>query len=696
MRDRDLPFVKEASVQATSTAIDQLCITTLRCLSIDAVQAANAGHPGAPMGQAPMAYVLWDRHLRHNPANPNWANRDRFILSPGHGCALLYSLLHLTGYDLPLEEVKRFRQMGSKCPGHSEYGHTAGVETTTGPLGQGLSNGVGMAMAQKYLAAYFNRPGHEIVDYTIFGIVSDGDLMEGVASEAASLAGHLRLDNIIYLYDDNHISIEGHTSVAFTEDRAKRFEAYGWHVQTVADGNDTEAIHKAIEIAKAVKNKPHIINIRTTIGYGSPNKADTGEVHGSPLGKDEVKLTKKFYGWDPDKDFCIPDEALEQMREQREHGQQAEAGWNEQFAAYEKAHPELAKQFRDWQAGKLPEGWKAALPTFAGEKAMSTRGAQAKVLNAIAPKLPMLLGGSADLAPSTSTYLKGFGEFQHPANVKTTPHDQDGGTFAGRNLHFGVREHGMGAVINGMALSRMLIPYGATFMVFSDYCKPAIRLSAFMKVQSVWVFTHDSIGLGEDGPTHQPIEHLSALRAIPGLTTIRPADATEVPVAWQFAIEHRDGPTALALTRQNVPVLDRTKYPAASNLLKGGYILVGDAKVKPDVILMGTGSELQFCMTAADLLAKEGIKVRVVNMPSFELFDKQPESYRNEVLPSDVTARVAVEAAHPMSWYKYVGTKGAFQCMESYGASAPFEQLYKHFGFTPENIAGKAKKVMGR
>ncbi|HEY3322418.1 MAG TPA: transketolase [Planctomycetota bacterium] len=680
----------------TNAELELLCINTIRCLCIDAVQKANSGHPGAPMGQAPMAHVLWDRHLRHSPANPAWINRDRFILSPGHACTILYSLLHLSGYDLALEDVKNFRQLGSKCPGHSEVGHTAGVEMTTGPLGQGFSSGVGMAIAQKYLAAYFNRPGHEIIDYRILAIVSDGDLMEGVASEAASIAGHLRLDNLIYLYDDNHISIEGHTSVAFTEDRAKRFEAYGWHVQSVADGNDVEAIHKAIVVAKGVKDKPHIICVRTTIGFGSPNKKDTGEVHGSPLGPDEVKLTKKAYGWDPEKQFFIPAEALQQFRTQKSCGQKLEVQWNEKFAAYAKAHPELAKQFQDWQAKKLPDGWTDALPNFAGEKAVSTRVAQAKVLNAIGAKLPMLMGGSADLAPSTSTYMKGMGEFQFPGNERSTPHDMDGGNYLGRNMHFGVREHGMGSILNGMALSGMLIPYGATFLVFSDYNKPAIRLAAFMKQQSIFVFTHDSIGLGEDGPTHQPIEHLSALRGIPGLVTIRPADATETAVAWKFAIEHRNGPTALALTRQNVPVIDRSKFPGAVNLLKGGYIIVGDAKVKPDVIIISTGSELQFCMKAAELLQAEGIKARVVSMPSMELFDQQPEAYRNEVLPPDVSARLAVEAAHPMSWYKYVGLKGDVQCMQSWGASGPFELLYKHFGFTPENIAAKAKKLIGR
>jgi len=677
-----------------ASELDQLCINTIRCLAIDAVQKANSGHPGAPMGQAPMGYALWSKYLKHNPSNPNWVNRDRFILSPGHGCMLLYSLLHLTGYDVSLDDLKSFRQMGSKCAGHSEYGHTPGVETTTGPLGQGFANGVGMAMAQKYLAAYFNRPGHEIIDYTVYAIVSDGDLMEGVASEAASMAGHLKLDNIIYLYDDNHISIEGHTSVAFTEDRARRFEAYGWHVQTVTDGNDIAAIEKAIDIARGVKDKPKIINIRTVIGYGSPNKKDTHEVHGAPLGAEEVKLTKKNLGWDPEKDFYIPEQALAKFRQQKARGEQLEQEWNSKFEAYSKAHPDLAKQFKDWLDKKLPAGWSDALPNFAGEKSVSTRAAQAKVLNAIGSKLPMLIGGSADLAPSTSTYLKGLGDYQSPANVRHSDHDMDGGTYAGRNLHFGVREHGMSSAMNGIALSQMLIPYGATFLIFSDYSKPAIRLAAFMGVQSIFVFTHDSIGLGEDGPTHQAIEQLSALRAIYGLTTIRPADATETAVAWKFAIEHRNGPTALALTRQNIPVLDRSKYPSAMNLLKGGYILVGDASEKPDVIILSSGSEVQYCLSAAEALKKDGVKVRVVNMPSMELFDQQPESYRNEVLPPDVTARLAVEAGHPMSWYKYVGSKGDLQCMNSFGASAPADQLYKHFGFTPENIAAKAKKLI--
>ncbi|MBI3831048.1 MAG: transketolase [Planctomycetes bacterium] len=669
--------------------LDQLCINTIRCLSIDAVQKANSGHPGMPMGAAPMGYVLWQNHLRHNPVNPHWANRDRFILSPGHGCMLLYSLLHLTGYkDVTLDEIKNFRQWGSKTPGHSEFGHTAGVETTTGPLGQGFANGVGMGIAQKYLAANFNRPGHEIVAYTIYAIVSDGDLMEGIGSEAASLAAHLRLDNLIYLYDDNHISIEGHTSVSFSEDRAKRFEAYGWHVQSVADGNDLGAIQQALETAKSVKGKPHIINVRTIIGYGSPNKKDSHDAHGAPLGPDEVKLTKKAYGWDPEKDFFVPEQAQAEFRKALKAGAQAEAEWTAKFAAYEKAHPDLAKQFKDWHAKRFPAGWTDALPSFAGEKPMATRQASGKVINAVAAKLPMLLGGSADLAPSTNTIIKDAAHFQSPENKGDT------GNYGGRNFHFGVREHAMGAALNGMALSQALIPYGATFLQFYDYCKPAVRLSAFMGVQSIWVFTHDSIGLGEDGPTHQPIEHLANLRTIYGLVTLRPADATETAAAWKIALERRNGPTALILTRQNTNVLDRAKYPAAANVEKGMYILLGSANEKPDVILISCGSEVDPTLAAAELLQKEGVHVRVISAPSVELFEKQSESYRNEVLPAEVRARVAVEAAHPQSWHKYVGLDGAVVGMERYGASAPYKILYEKFGFTPQNIAATAKKVI--
>ncbi|MCZ7647933.1 MAG: transketolase [Planctomycetota bacterium] len=673
---------------ATGADLDLLCINTIRCLAMDAVQKANSGHPGMPMGCAPMAYVLWKNHLKHNPANPEWADRDRFILSPGHGCMLLYALLHLHGYDLALEDLKQFRQWGSKTPGHSEYGHTAGVETTTGPLGQGLANGVGMAIARKYLAAYFNKPGHEIVDYWITGIVSDGDLMEGVTAEASSMAGHLKLDNIVYLYDDNHISIEGHTTVAFTEDRMKRYEAYGWHTQIVADGNDLDAIEAAIAKAKTVKDKPHIIAVRTVIGYGSPNKADSHDAHGAPLGPDEVKLTKQAYGWDPEQSFHVPEEALAEFRKSVAKGKQAEAAWKTKFEAYRKAHPELAREFEDWQAGKLPAGWDAGLPTYPPGKDVPTRKAQGDTLAAVGPKLPMLLGGSADLAPSTNTIVKTSGHFQHPANKG------DEGNYAGRNLHFGVREHGMGAALNGIALSRMLIPYGATFLIFSDYCKPAIRLSAFMGVQSIWVFTHDSIGLGEDGPTHQPVEQLAQLRATVGLVTFRPSDANEVPLAWKAAIERRDGPTAIVTTRQNLPVFDRSKLGPAAGLLKGGYILKEADGGKPDAILIGTGSEVQYALGAAELLAEAGVKARVVAMPSTELFDKQPEAYREQVLPAAVRARVAVEAAHPQSWHKYVGLDGAVVGMERYGASAPYQTVYEKLGFTARNVADTAMRLL--
>jgi transketolase len=673
-----------------SPGLDQLCITALRCLAVDAVQKANAGHPGMPMGAAPMGYVIWQRHLRHNPADPQWVNRDRFVLSPGHGCMLLYSLLHLTGYDLSLEDLKNFRQFGSRCPGHSEYGHTPGVETTTGPLGQGFSSGVGMAIARKYLAAYFNRPGHEIVDYTIYGIVSDGDLMEGVAGEAASLAGHLKLDDIIYLYDDNRVTIEGHTSLAFTEDRRRRFEAYGWHVQTLPDGNDVKAIHRAILKARRVRGRPHLIAVRTIIGYGSPNKADTADVHGAPLGPDEVKLTKTAYGWDPAREFFVPPEVHKEFRMALRRGRRARADWEARFARYREAFPELAQQFEDWRQKKLPAGWDEGLPDFAGEKEVPTRAASGKVLGLIGPRLPMLIGGSADLHPSTSTYVKATGDFQQPEN------EGDRGSYAGRNLHFGVREHAMAAAVNGMALSHMLIPYGATFLIFSDYCKPSLRLAAMMKVRSIFVFTHDSIGLGEDGATHQPVEQLGALRSVPGLVVIRPSDATEVPFAWKAAIERRDGPTCIILTRQKVNVLDRAKFPPAANLLKGAYILAGDANGKPDLILISAGSELHFALGAGEELAREGVKVRVVAMPSMELFEAQPQEYRDAVLPPAVRARVAVEAGHPMSWHKYVGLDGAVVGMTTFGGSAPFKVLYDKFGFTPENIAKVARKVLGR
>lgn len=663
-----------------TNGLDALCVNTIRTLAMDAVQKANSGHPGLPMGAAHIGYVLWTRHLRHNPAHPDWVARDRFILSPGHGCMLLYSLLHLTGYDLPLEELKQFRQWGSRTPGHSEYGHTVGVETTTGPLGQGFANGVGMAIAQKYLASYFNRDGFEVMDYSIYALTSDGELMEGVDSEAASLAGHLGLGNLVYLYDDNHISIDGGTDLTFTENVATRFESYGWHVQELGDTASLQVISDAIDAAKSEKDRPSLIKVRTHIGWGSPNKQDSASAHGSPLGEEEIRLTKKAWGLDPEKSFFIPDEALAEFRKCVERGKRMEADWQTLWSAYEKKYPKLAAEFKNWEARELPKDWEKALPDFVGEKPMATRKASGVVLNAIAGKLPMLLGGSADLTPSTNTWLMDSPDFQK-------------GRFNGRNFHFGVREHGMAAAVNGMALSKMLIPYGASFLVFTDYARPSIRLAALMKIQSVFVFTHDSIGLGEDGPTHQPIEHLSSLRAIPGLTVFRPADATETAIGWRFAIEHRDGPTMLVLTRQNLPVLDRSRFPSAESALKGGYVLVG-ADETPDLILLASGSEVSLALESAEKLQSDGVKVRVVNMPSFELFDKQPVAYRESVLPPGVRRRLAIEAAHPMSWHKYVGLDGDVVGMGTFGASAPAEVLFEKFGFTVENIIKRAKKLL--
>jgi transketolase len=654
-------------------AIEQLCIDTIRTLSMDGVQRAKSGHPGMPMGTAPMAYVLWTRHLRQSPSNPHWKNRDRFILSAGHGSMLLYSLLHLSGYDLPLEELKRFRQWGSLTPGHPEYGHTAGVEMTTGPLGQGFSTGIGMAIAQKYLSATYNRPGFDLFDYTIYGICSDGDLMEGVSSEAASLAGHLKLGNIIYLYDDNHISIDGSTELAFTEDVAKRFEAYGWHVQTVNDGNDLTAVDAAISSAQRVADRPSIIKVRTHIGFGSPNKQDTSEAHGSPLGEDEIKLTKKNYGWDPDRQFFVPDEAANHMRKAVEAGKKVEEDWNKMFQRYLEQYPSQGEELKNIWSGDYGEDWQNALPVFGpGTPAMATREASGKVLNAIAAKLPALIGGSADLAPSNNTYLKDIPKFQY-------------GHYEGRNFHFGVREHGMGAVLNGMALSDGLIPYGGTFMIFSDYMRPSIRLAALMKIRPIYVFTHDSIGLGEDGPTHQPIEQMAALRAIPNLTLIRPADATETVEAWRYAILHRSGPVALVLTRQKVPTLDRSKYAAASLVSKGAYVLIENSP-QPEVILIATGSEVQIALIAFDQLANEGKKVSVVSMPSWEIFERQTEEYKKSVFPDTIIRRIAIEAGVPMGWEKYVGSSGKVIGITGFGASAPYEILYKEYGLTAENI----------
>ena len=648
---------------------------------MDAVQKANSGHPGMPMGAASMAYVLWTRHLRYDPLKPRWPNRDRFILSAGHGCMLLYSLLHLTGYDMPLDELKQFRQWGSKTPGHPEYRPAEGIETTTGPLGQGFGNGVGMAIAERFLAAHFNRPGHELVNYKIYAIVSDGDLMEGVGSEAASLAGHLGLSNLVYLYDDNHISIEGDTALAFTESRAKRFEAYGWFVQQVEDGNDLEAIGKALKAAEAETERPSIIMVRTHIADGSPNKHDTAGAHGSPLGEEEVKLSKENLGIPLEPKFYIPDEALAHFRKAIERGEQAEAEWQERLNSYRQAFPDLAAEWDRYVRGDLPEGWTSKLPTFKpSDGPMATRQASGAVLNAISPSLPTLLGGSADLAPSTNTMVKSETAFEK-------------GNYGGRNFHFGVREHAMGSALNGMAASG-LIPYGATFMIFSDYMRPTIRLAAMMELRTIYVFTHDSIFLGEDGPTHQPIEQLASLRTIPNLSVIRPADANETAVAWRVAIERKDGPVALALTRQKLAVIDREKYASAEGLAKGAYILAGSNDQRPDVVLIASGSEVSVALDAYEKLAAEGVAARVVSMPSWDLFEKQSQSYKDEVLPPQTTARLAIEAAYPFGWERYIGSKGAVIGMERFGASAPYKVLAEKFGFTADNIVRRAHELL--
>lgn len=660
--------------------LDQLAINTIRFLAVDGVQKANSGHPGLPMGAAAMAYVLWTRHLKHNPKNPGWLDRDRFILSAGHGSMLLYALLHLTGYDLPMEELQQFRQWGSRTPGHPEVGHTPGVETTTGPLGQGFANGVGMAIAERYLAAHFNEDDHAVVDHYTYAIVSDGDLMEGVASEAASWAGHLGLGKLIYLYDDNEISIDGSTDLAFTEDVAQRFEAYGWHVQYVDDGNDLEAIHTAIEAAKDETERPSLIGVRTIIGFGSPNKQGSEKAHGSPLGEEEVILAKRNLGWPEEKFFYVPEQAATVFRRAIRKGEVEEAAWEAKMDAYSAAHPERAKQLRTWFAEGVGASWQEALPTFDAGSKLATRAASGKVLAAIAPHLDNLVGGSADLTPSNKTDVKGRPDFQ-----KDNPQ--------GSYFRFGVREHAMGSACNGIALHGGLVPYCGTFLVFSDYMRPAVRLSALMEQQVVYVYTHDSIGLGEDGPTHQPIEHVMALRSIPNLTVIRPADANETAEAWRFALSHTSGPTALALTRQGLPTLDRSTYASASGLQKGAYIL-SEAKDVPEVILMGTGSELQYAVAAADMLRTEGIDVRVVSFPSWEIFEAQPEDYKKQVLPPRITKRVAIEAGVSLGWERYVGLEGAIIGIDHFGASAPYERLYQEFGFTAENVAAAARKLL--
>ncbi|MEE9517882.1 MAG: transketolase [Candidatus Adiutricales bacterium] len=665
-------------------SLDELCVNTIRILSAECVEKAKSGHPGMPMGASGMAYVLWTRFLRHNPSNPEWFNRDRFVLSAGHGSMLLYSLLHLTGYDLSLDDLKNFRQWQSKTPGHPEYGLTPGVETTTGPLGQGLANGVGMAMAECYLAARFNRPAFEILNHFTYGIVSDGDLMEGVSHEAASLAGHLKLGKLIYLYDDNHISIEGSTDLAFTEDRLSRFKAYDWHTEYVEDGNDLDAIESAIIRAQEETERPSLIAVRTHIGFGSPNKQDTAAAHGSPLGEEELVLTKRNLGWPEEPAFYIPEKARDNFRQAVSNGRAMEQEWRSLFENYKQAYPEMAAVWDKLVEGELLEGWERSIPSFpADEKGMATRTASGKVLNDMAPFLLNLIGGSADLAPSNMTLLKESDDFQ-------------AGNYVGRNIRFGVREHVMGSILNGLSLHGGLVPYGGTFLIFSDYMRPPIRLAALMGLQVIYVFTHDSIGLGEDGPTHQPIEQLAALRAIPNLTVIRPCDANETAEAWRMALKRKDGPVALALTRQNVPTLNREIYAPAESLDHGAYVLKEAGDSGPEAILIASGSEVTIALEAAEKLEEDGVKTRVVSMPSWEVFEQQSADYRERVFPDGVKARVAIEAGISQGWHRYVGQAGEVVGIDHFGASAPFNVLYEQFGLTPDCVVEAAKRILNR
>jgi transketolase len=661
--------------------IEELGINTVRILAADAVQKANSGHPGTPMALAPMGHVLWTQFLNYNPKNPDWANRDRFILSCGHACMLQYAFLYLTGYDLTLDDIKNFRQMNSKTAGHPEYGLCPGIDVTTGPLGQGFANGVGFAIAQKHLAGRYNKPGFELFNYHIYAICSDGDLMEGVTSEAASMAGHLELGNLIYLYDDNHISIEGSTDIAFTEDVSARFESYGWHVQNLPDVNDTHALQLALINARAETQKPSLIRVRSLIAYGSPNKSGTAGSHGSPLGPDEVKLVKEFFGFDPDKSFYVPDEVKKYYHEKGARGIETEKKWNDLYADYKAKFPELAAEYELFRDGGLPKGWKDNLPVFkASDPKMATRVASGKALNVLAGSFPNLIGGAADLSPSTETNLKEYNSF--------TSEDRNG-----RNFHFGIREHAMGSAMNGMALTKGVTPFGATFLIFSEYMRPPIRLAAIMKINPIFVYTHDSIGLGEDGTTHQPVEQLISLRSIPNITVIRPADANESVHAWRVAIEHRGGPTVLVFTRQGLPIIDQDKYAKAENLEKGAYIL-SDSEKTSQVILMATGSEVALIMQAQAKLAEEGIQARVVSMPSWELFEKQSEAYKEKVFPKAIKKRLAVEMASPLGWHKYTTDEGDTLCMTTFGESAPAEDLFKHFGFTVDNVVKKAKALL--
>jgi len=675
--------VSEPATSTVASSLDELCINTIRTLSMDAVQKADSGHPGTPMALAPLAYVLFTRHMRHNPADPTWPNRDRFVLSCGHASMLLYSALYLSGYGLELEDLKQFRQWQSRTPGHPEYGHTPGIETTTGPLGQGIANAVGFAMAEAHLAAVFNRDGNRIVDHYTYFICSDGDLMEGISHEASSFAGHYKFGKLIGFYDDNHITIDGPTELTYTDDAGERFEAYGWHVQHVADINDLDALDAAIEAAKAETGRPSMIICRTHIGYGSPNKQDTSKAHGEALGEDEIKLTKRSLGWPSEEPFYVPEEALAHWRKAGERGAAFQEEWRRQLIAYSKAQPDLAKEFGRRIHGDLPAGWESAIPTFTKDNGnIASRAASGAVLGALVDKVPELVGGSADLTPSNNTQPKSFKNF--------SPED-----FAARYVHYGIREHGMAGIMNGLALHGGVIPYGGTFLIFSDYMRPSQRLAALMHQRVIYVFTHDSIGLGEDGPTHQPIEQLTALRAIPGFTMIRPADANETAEAWRVALKHKNGPVALALTRQKLGWIDREKYGAAAGLAKGAYVLADAPGGAPEVVLMSSGSEVALVLAAQTKLAEGGIRARAISMPSHELFAAQPLEYQQQVLPPG-TKRVAIEAAHPMSWYRWVGIDGIIMGIDHFGASAPFADIYKGLGLTVDKLVEAARGLVAR
>ena len=660
----------------------QKSIDSVRVLSADAVEKADSGHPGTPMALAPLGHVLWSEVMHYNPKNPEWVNRDRFVLSCGHACMLQYSYLYLTGYKISLDDIKKFRQLHSITAGHPEYGLTPGIEVTTGPLGQGFANGVGMAIAQQYMAARYNQSDFNIFDYKIYAICSDGDLMEGVSAEAASLAGHLGLGNLIYFYDSNHITIEGDTDLAFEEDVSKRFEAYGWHVQNLPDINDLDAVSKAIKKAKKETDRPSLIKVRSIIGYGSPNKHNSAAAHGSPLGKDELRLVKENFGFDPDKDFNVSKEVLDFYRKAGKKSAKKEEEWNELFKNYTKRHPDLAKEYENITAGKLPKGWEKKLPVFESGTELATRKASGKTLNAIAEYLPQLIGGSADLSPSTDTHLEAYQSF-------SAKHRD------GRNFHFGIREHAMGSVLNGMALSNYLIPYGATFLIFSDYMRPPLRLAAIMKIRQIMVFTHDSIALGEDGTTHQPVEQLIGLRSVPNMTVIRPADANETAQAWRVAIEHKDGPVAIVLTRQGIPIIDQQKYTKAKNLEKGAYIL-SDSEDEPDLILIASGSEVQLILGAQEELKKNNIEARVVSMPCWNLFDQQSDAYREKVFPKNIRKRLAVEAGSTLGWMKYTTDDGDVIDIDKFGESAPGEEVMKEYGFTVENVLKRAHALLSK